>query len=153
MVGQRATQSDNLFKDCKAQIVGRSWCKLVHQMEQWAATADDDWQQGKGTSITPTHGNSTLASSMLPSPLLDGRQGKTASAHQHFEDCYATGWDTDKGIQTRATVTGQACPTMMGGEQQGQVNTGRGSPTHPLKGSNPPKQYIPLNQLCLPPPR
>jgi hypothetical protein len=44
MVGQRATQLDNLFEDCKALIVGQSQCKLAHWMEQWAATADDDWQ-------------------------------------------------------------------------------------------------------------
>jgi hypothetical protein len=96
MVGQRAAQSYSLFKDCKAQIVGQCWCKLAHWMEKWAATVDDNWQQGKGTSITPTHDNSTLACNRLPHPLLAGRQGKTAPAHQHFEDGHATGWDTDK---------------------------------------------------------
>jgi hypothetical protein len=96
MIGQRAPQSDNFFKDCKAKVVGWSRCRLARWMEKWAATMDDDWQQGKWTSITPTHDNSTLASNRLPCPLLDGRQGKTAPAHQHYEDGHATGWDMNK---------------------------------------------------------
>jgi hypothetical protein len=91
----RGNTISSLGKDCKSQVVGRSRCKLARWMERWAATTDDNWQQGTGTQITPNHVTSTLASDRLPHPLLDGGQGKTALAHQFIEDGQATDWDTD----------------------------------------------------------
>jgi hypothetical protein len=75
-------------------------------MERLAATADDDWQQGTGTRITPNHVTSTLASNRLPHPLLDGRQGKTAPAHQFLEDSQAKDWDMDGSNGDRTTGPG-----------------------------------------------
>jgi hypothetical protein len=94
-VGQGATQSHSLGKDCKSQVVGHSRCKLACWMERWAATADDNWQQGIWTRITPNHVTSTFASNRLPHPLLDGGQGKIAPAHQLLEDSQATDWNID----------------------------------------------------------
>jgi hypothetical protein len=128
MVGQRATQPDNLFEDCKAQIVEWSWCELACRMERWAATAHEDWQQGKRTSITPIYDNSTLASNRLPYPLLDGGQGKTAPAHQILRTAMQR-----VGIQTRTTVMGRAGQTTMGREQhvirQRQYGTRQSTPS------------------------
>ncbi len=64
-------------------------------MERWAATADDNWQQGTGTQSTPDHATSTLASDTVPHLLLDSGQGKTTSAHQLLEDGQATDWGMD----------------------------------------------------------
>jgi hypothetical protein len=150
MVGQRATQLDNLFEDCKALIVGRSWCKLVRWMEQWAATADDDWQQGKGTSITPTPDNSTLASNRLLRPLLDGRQGKTASTHQNFEVYLATGWDTDK-----SKGDGSSGPYNDGkGGALDKAKAIRDGATHPIHQRDqihPSNTSLSINCVCLHP--
>jgi hypothetical protein len=150
MVCQRAAQSGNLFKDCKALIVGQSWCKLVHWIEQWAATPDDNWQQGKRTSITPTPDNSTLASNMLPRPLLDDRQGKIASAHQHFGDYHATGWDTDKSKVDVLSVPedngeGAAC------DKAKTIQEGAVHPIHQRDQIHPSDTYISINCVCLHP--
>jgi hypothetical protein len=95
MVGQGASQVQSPGKDCKSQVVGCSQCRLARWMERWAATADDDWQQGTGTQTTPDHATSTLASDTVPHSLLDGGQGKINSAHQLLEYDQAQDQGTD----------------------------------------------------------
>jgi hypothetical protein len=47
-------QYDKLGDDRKARVIGRTWCRAARRMARWAATEDDDWQQGSGEGISPT---------------------------------------------------------------------------------------------------
>jgi hypothetical protein len=67
--------SDKFWDDRQARVIGRTQCRAARWMAQWAATEDDDWQQGSEEGNTPTLAE-IMESDVVPQPLLDCDQGK-----------------------------------------------------------------------------
>jgi hypothetical protein len=135
-VGQGDSHVQRLGEDCKSQVLGRSQCRLAHRMERWAATADDNWQQGTGTQSTPDHATSILASDTVPHYLLDGGQGKITLACQLLEDNQATDWGTDGSNGDKMSKPGN---NGEGAASEMAMATGNGEIHPPPKGLYPPK--------------
>jgi len=60
-------------------MVGKTRCKVARCMAQWAASQDDEQQQGAGEPHTPTNQNGPSSNDGIPHPLMDCRQGKNMS--------------------------------------------------------------------------
>ena len=72
--------SRSLFgKVQRAQMVGKTQCKVARRMAQWAASQDDEQQQGAGEPHTPTNKNGPSSNEGIPHPLMDCGQGKNMS--------------------------------------------------------------------------
>jgi hypothetical protein len=70
--------TSNIMDDMKSNIVGRSWCKLALQMEQWSSrdrVVNRD-QQPAGKFSAPTNNRKPSEDNRLLQPLLDSSQGK-----------------------------------------------------------------------------
>ncbi len=150
MVSQGAPEVQSLGKDCKSQVMGRSWCRLACRTERRAATVDNDWQHGTGTQSTPDHATSTLASDTVPHLLLDGGQGKTTSAHQLLEDGQATDWGTDGSNGDGTSKPGN---DREGAASENAMTTGNGAvhPTHQRDRIHPSDSSLSTNCVHLHP--
>jgi len=60
-------------------MVGKTRCKVARHMAQWAASQDDEQQQGAGEPNTPINQNGPSSNNEIPHPLMDCRQGKNMS--------------------------------------------------------------------------
>ena len=60
-------------------MVGKTRCKVARRMAQWAASQDDEQEQGTGEPITPINQNGPSSNDEIPHPLMDCGQGKNMS--------------------------------------------------------------------------
>ncbi len=145
-----APQLDKLMDDSKALTVGWSRWRLVHWMEQWAATADDDGQQRTGTNITPTPDKSILIINRLPHPLLDGGHGKTDSTPWPCGGCPALGPGSNGDV-------GEGTSGVDGDRDGGASNKAKASTDgalhliHQRDWIHPSNMSLPIKCVCLHP--
>jgi hypothetical protein len=69
VVGSISPRPDKFLEDRKARVVGRTWCRAARRMAWWAATEDNEGQQGTGPRDTPTSDKLTSSNEVLLPPL------------------------------------------------------------------------------------
>jgi hypothetical protein len=93
-VDSRGQRQETSWDDRKERVVGITRCRVARRMAQWAASKDDEWQQGAGATNTPVWQSGPSSNDEVPHPLMDCGQGKFSNKDNNGP---ATGWDLAEG--------------------------------------------------------
>ena len=75
-VGTRGQRQETSWDDRKARVVGITRCRVARCMAQWAASKDDERQQGAGATNTLVWQSGPSSNNEVPHPLMDCGHGK-----------------------------------------------------------------------------
>ncbi len=78
-VGTRGQRQETSWDNRKARVVGITRCRVARCMAQWAASKDDERQQGLGATNTPVWQSGPSSNNKVPHPLMDCGHGKISN--------------------------------------------------------------------------